>query len=1148
MSNFNFLKQEFLQLYQEATEAESHVFTKPKYAALQSRIVLELGVAWLYDNDPEFTRPYDSTLNALMHHHDFKNAIKPSMFQELNLVRHIGNQAAHGKKVTQREALICLRSVFRFASYISKYYSHANPEIPDFEEAYLPQPDAQLKDSTAKELQRVVDEAEKQLKDLKAQQAKQAELLKENALLKRQIENQQQQLLERKQARKQVVNEALEIPALTPELETRKLYIDVLLKEAGWDNLKPGTDIEFAVTGMPVATNPSGKGYVDYVLWGDNGLPLAVVEAKQTLHDAKKGKHQAVLYANCLEHTTGQRPVIFYSNGFETYIWDDTFYPERQIHGFYTKDELHFLIEQRHSRMDMRPFQVNKSIINRDYQIEATKRVAEALVTTHQGRLKGKQREALLVMATGSGKTRTAAAMVDMFTKCNWAKRILFLADRNALVTQAKNSFKEHLPHLSAIDLTKEKEDNKTRLVFSTYPTIMNKIDNLKDDTKRFYGVGHFDVIIIDEAHRSVYQKYGAIFDYFDAILIGLTATPKKDIDHNTYNLFGIEDDNPTFAYELNQAVKDKHLVPPKAKKVPVKFVREGVKYKDLSEADKRKFEEQFGSFETTPDDDAVQINKSQIHTFLFNTKTVDVVLDFLMNQGIKVEGGDKLGKTIIFAKNHTHAQFIEKRFNKNYPEYAGSFLRVIDNYESKAQDLLERFCDDKQEQEPQIAVSVDMMDTGVDAPRVVNLVFFKEVKSYAKYWQMIGRGTRLRPHLFGPGQDKQHFLIFDFCGNFEFFDEFPDGVKNSVSKTLSQQVFETKLQLITAIRNLQLATPEDDALAVNYTHQLHKAIEALDEDRFEVRKSLRFVKAFKARERWNNLTVGDVSDICNHLSHLPTYKEDDDELAKRFDLLCLRLQWAVLNASKSQEQYIQQIYNIGVNLYKKRNIPVVHTKLGTINQVKDQSFWSAISLTQIEHIRTELRELIKFIDIEHVKPVYTDFEDMLYEDRVEDVHIMPSYTNLQSYKDRVESFIRKNKSHLVVNKLHKNIPITEKELALLETFLFEDTIGTKADYQREYGNMPLGNFIRSVIGLDIEVVNGLFADYISKENLRPEQITFIKTLINYLNVNGTLDKSLLVKPPFNEAHDAGIMGVFDDESDVRHIISIIDTVNDNAG
>ncbi|GAL68320.1 DEAD/DEAH box helicase family protein [Jejuia pallidilutea] len=493
-------------------------------------------------------------------------------------------------------------------------------------------------------------EKEEQLLKLKEEQAQKEALLKENALLKRQVALQNKALLERKAARQQVVVQERDIPQLTPELETRQLYIDVLLKEAGWNNLKKGTDIEYPVTGMPKSTNPSGKGYVDYVLWGGNGLPLAVVEAKQSMHDARKGKHQAVLYANCLEQITGQRPIIFYSNGFETYLWEDTFYPEREVHGFYTKDELNFLIEQRKSREDIRRFKVNTDIAGRPYQLEAVKRVGEALVANYQGDLKGKHREALLVMATGSGKTRTSAAMVDMFTKCNWAKRILFLADRNALVTQAKNAFKEHLPHLSAIDLTKEKEDGKTRLVFSTYPTIMNKIDNLSDDT-RFYGVGHFDVIIIDEAHRSVYQKYGAVFEYFDAILIGLTATPKKDIDHNTYGLFGIEDDNPTFAYELNQAVKDGYLVPPKAIKVPIQFLEEGVKYNELSEADKLKYEEQFGSFEIEPEEDSVQIDKSQLNSFLFNTKTVDVALDFLMNQGLKVNGGDKLGKTIILQK-----------------------------------------------------------------------------------------------------------------------------------------------------------------------------------------------------------------------------------------------------------------------------------------------------------------------------------------------------------------------------------------------------------------------------------------------------------------------------------------------------------------
>lgn len=1146
MSNFEFLKYEFPRFYVEAIEAEKYTFTAPKYAALQCRIVLEFTINWLYDNDPALKRPYDSTISSLLHAQDFRDSIKPSMFRELNLIRKTGNQAAHGNKISVNQALVSLKNSFRLLSYLSVYYSIENPVIFPFDETHIPK--GQVSEKSLKELQAKVEEVDTLLKNAAEQRENQLKLEQENELLKLKVERQKQQLEARKIERQQTIQEEEVIPELISEHETRKLYIDLLLQEAGWQDFNNGTDIEFPVIGMPNTTNPSGIGYVDYVLWGDNGLPLAVVEGKKTLYSAEKGKHQAYLYANCLEQMTGQRPIIFYSNGFETMLWDDTFYPEREVSGFYTKGELQFLIEQRSTRLDLRQFQINRDIAGRPYQLESIKRVAEAFVTTNNSQLKGKAREALLVMATGSGKTRISAAIVDMLTKCNWAKRVLFLADRNALVTQAKNAFKEYVPHLSAIDLTKEKEDSGTRLVFSTYPTIMNRIDSLKDKNGRFYGPGSFDVIIIDEAHRSVYQKYKAIFDYFDSLLIGLTATPKKDIDHNTYTLFGIEDDNPTFAYELNQAVQDKFLVPPKAIDVPVKFVHEGIKYNELSEEDKTKFEETFLDGRSGDEFDDLEINKSAINKFLFNNQTVDVVLDYLMTNGIKVEGGDKLGKTIIFAKNHKHAIFIEKRFNKNYPEYSGKYLRVIDNYEDKAQDLLEKFCEDKKELEPQIAVSVDMMDTGVDAPRVVNLVFFKQVKSYAKFWQMIGRGTRLRPDLFGPGLDKEYFMIFDFCDNFSFFGEFPDGIKASSSKTLTEKVFETKLKIIKSIRENANSTSEDDKLAMVYTDHLHNIIHDLDEERFEVRKHWKLVVKFKDRKRWDNLSLSDEIDICKNLSGLAPYDEADDELAKRFDLLTLNLQLAIIGANnKSEKRFVQQIYNIGRSLYQKRNIPKVQEKLSIIKQVQEEEFWQNINLTGVEMVRQELRDLLKFIEKQETQSFYTDFEDEIQAHKVQEVDILPTYTKLRSYKDRVESFIRKNKSYLVIDKLHKNIPITPKELELLESFLFNEEIGTKEEYIREYGEQPLGKFIRSVVGLDIGVVNQLFSRFIEEKNLKPVQITFIQTLINYLNINGTLDKSLLTKPPFNEANDSGIIGLFEENS-VRKIVSIIDLINANAG
>lgn len=1146
MSNFNFLKGEFDFIYNEVINAEKYTFIEPCYSALLSRSTLEKSILWLYENDVDLQLPYDNTLAALMHNDAFRSILMPSsIFHELNVIRKTGNNAAHGRKVNQYEALQTLKNLFRFLSFLSVYYSDQNPKIPPFDETLIPKGDE--KDKKLNELKKIADQLQEELETTKSAYKKQAEAAALNELMQLQIDKQEAKIKERKKERKeQFVAEEL-IPELSSEHQTRILLIDLLLKEAGWDDLKNGRDIEFEVAGMPLTTNPTGIGYVDYVLWGKNGLPLAVVEAKKTLYSAKKGKHQATLYANCMEKKYDQRPVIFYSNGFETFLWDDLFYPERRVQGFYTQDELQLLVDRRISRADIRNFVVNKDIVGRPYQLEAIQRVAENFVTTHKNTLKGRNRKSLLVMATGSGKTRVSAAIVDMLTKSNWTKRVLFLADRNALVTQAKNAFKEHLPHLSAIDLTKEKEDNGTRLVFSTYPTIMNKIDSLKNEDGRFYGSGHFDLIIIDEAHRSVYQKYRAIFEYFDALLVGLTATPKKDIDHNTYTLFEIEDDNPTFAYELNQAVTDNYLKPPKAIDVPIKFPLEGVKYSELSDNDKEQFENLFGD-PTTGEIFIDEIDKGKINEWLFNGDTVDKVLDHLMTNGLKVDGGDKLGKTIIFARNHKHAEFIEERFNKNYPEYGGSFLNIIDTYADKAQDLLEKFCDDKEEIEPQIAVSVDMMDTGVDAPRVVNLVFFKRVRSYTKFWQMIGRGTRLRPDLFGPGNDKEYFIVFDFCENFTFFEEFPDGIKATATKSISQDYFETKLDIVIALSEKTDSTADEEELMPLYLDDLHGVIKNLDEDRFEVRKSWRQVKDFKSRDRWNNLSKIDVNDIKKHLSNLASYKDDEDEKAKRFDLLIVKLQLAFILNSKSQENFVQRVYEIGKKLYKKRNIPAVASKLGTINEIQNEEFWKNVTHLQLNKVREDIRSLIKFLDSDSSASVYANFEDLIYEHLISEKHILPVYTQLKSYKDRVETFIRKNKHHLVIDKLYKNLPITEKELDQLEQFLFTEELGSKQQYETEYGKQPLGKFVRKIIGLDIETANNLFSELIQSENLTANQITFTNTIISYLNKNGTLDKSLLTKPPFNESFDKGIFGAFkDDENKIVKIISIIDQVNKNA-
>ncbi len=1147
MSNFTFIQLDFPNLHADVTEAEKLTFVSPTASAVICRGTLENTVNWLYDHNNKLTRPYRADLNALLHEHNFKTEYAP-FFTELNIVRKTGNLAAHGKRVNPQDVVASLKYLFRFLRFVTFCYGKNKPAPQTFNEQLIPNPitDTNTKQKDQKQIKKLLDKIDHKNKQARAKDEAYQQQIKDNATLKKQLETQQAELATRKAEREKTVAITDIAPLVITEAETRKRYIDLSLMECGWDNLREGYELEYEVQGMPTSTNKSGTGYVDYVLWGNDGLPLAVVEAKKTMVDPRKGKHQAELYADCLQAMKGQRPIIFYSNGFETFLWDDQFYPERQVQGFYTKNELQLLIDRRKSRSNLSHFKINKNIAGRAYQLEAIARVAEnTMVINNSGALKGRARQSLLVMATGSGKTRTAAAIVDMLSKCNWVKRVLFLADRNALVSQAKNAFNEHLPNLSAIDLTKEKEDNGTRLVFSTYPTIMNRIDGAKNNKQRFYGIGHFDLIIIDEAHRSVYQKYKAIFDYFDALLIGLTATPKTEVDHNTYGLFGIEDSNPTFAYELDTAVKEGYLVPPKAMSIPLKFVRDGIHYHDLSDTEKRQYEDKFG--DPTQDEAPDEIDSQAINKWLFNTDTVDKVLNQLMTQGIKVQGGDKLGKTIVFAKNHLHAIFIEERFNKNYPEYSGKFLRVIDNYESKAQDLLEVFADQHDEVDPQIAVSVDMMDTGVDAPRVVNLVFFKLVRSSTKFWQMIGRGTRLCPNLFGQGKNKTFFTLFDYCQNFEFFDVNPDGIEAKAIKSLTQQVFEAKLEVALLIREDTNSTTEQKELASSYIDELHQLVAGLDDNRFVVKASLRLVVQYSVKQRWQNVSKNDQLDINTSLSSLVLPNKNDDELARRFDILILNYQLSLLTGAYSTDYYLNKISTTAKALLKKLNIPAIAFQEPLLKTLQTEPFWKAININALDKVRVAMRDLIKYLDKEQQPIVETTFEDNIDQSGIKEIDIMPSYVGLRSYKERVESYVRNHKDHVVIQKLKTNKAITEYELTVLEGILFNsDEVGTKDEYLKTYGEKPLGEFVRSILGLDASAAQAVFANFIHASNLRADQMTFINNIITHLTKNGMIDKRMLFEPPFTNIHDQGLLGVFDDAS-ANKVVNLISKVNNNA-
>jgi type I restriction enzyme, R subunit len=1143
MSNFQFILSDFPELGSIAQKAEKFALTSPVESCFNSRAALEMGVNWMFENDGELHWPYDTKLANLMHDPFFKEIFEPygDLYQELHLIRKVGNNAVHQHKVKANDAVHLLKCLFRFTVFLSTAYGDQEAGIPDFNDALLPSGDELTKSKKEVELLRVKLEAleaenEKKRKEIEEKEAA-------NELLRISHEQSQERFkTQRKQREQETIPKAM--PPAPSEALTRKLYIDAALKEAGWKNLRDGYELEYEVAGMPSSTNPSGIGFVDYVLWSDNGLPLAVIEAKKAAADSRMGRHQAALYADCLERKTGQRPIIYYTNGFDFYLWDDRFAPDRKVSGFMTKDELQLNLNRRTSRTDLRAFQVNLEISGRGYQLEAIQRVAENFCVTHEGKLKQRNRKSLLIMATGSGKTRTSASIVDMLTKCNWAKRILFLADRNALVTQAKNAFKEYLPDLSSIDLTKEKENNATRLVFSTYPTIMNQIDKARNGDERHFGVGHFDLIIIDEAHRSVYQKYRAIFQYFDAMLLGLTATPKDEIDRNTYGLFDIEEKNPTFAYELQQAVDDRFLVPPKAISVPLQFMREGIRYADLSDEEKAEYEEKFG--DPTKDEADDYISSEALNKWLFNTHTVDAVLEHLMTQGIKVDGGDKLGKTIIFAKNHRHAIYIEERFNKNYPQYSGEFCRVIDNQTVKAQDLLEKFVLDKEEKQPQIAISVDMMDTGVDAPRVVNLVFFKPVRSYAKFWQMIGRGTRLRPNLFGPDGDKSHFVIFDYCQNFEYFNVNKEGVEATKVYPLTQQIFLLKLQLLVQLRESE--NSEEREMAEYYTSQLHSEIESLDDQRFEVRQHLRYYEQYKLKEAWQNIGPIAFQEIEEHLLPLTIPETDDHVSARRFDVLMLNYQLALLGG-KITVKYATRLSRSCSILKKKDNIPMVKAQMPMIERVLTEQFITSANVQDLEEVRTALRDLMQFLDAKDQPIVETHFKDYLDLENITELSILSDGRgSLQPYKKRVERYLEEHKDQFVIRKIKNNQAITPEELKQLEGIFFNaQEVGSKEEYEEEVLDKPLARFIRELVGLEKEAVQNAFADFINEYNLNAGQIRFMDLMIGYLTKNGVIEKKALFESPFKDLNDNGPLGLFDD-AQVTKMINIIDRINGNAG
>ncbi len=1120
MSNFTFLKTDWPELYETAREAEKNVNSAPRTSCFYARRSLERAVKWLYANDSYLKQPYADNLAALIFEPTFRENLEPCLFPKILTIQKIGNLAVHSDKpISSSDSLHTLKELFHVLYWLARSYSPSAAAIgkPLFDITRIPQKDSAVADRNAEQLAKLQSEQSDKDARLAAREAELARTIEEIAALKAKIQ------------------EYKERNSQTPddhdysEAETRDYFIDLLLKESGWD-LKAPDVLEYPVTGMP---NDKGEGFVDYVLWGDDGLPLAVVEAKRTRKDSRIGQQQAKLYADCLEQMKGQRPIIFFTNGYETWLWDDLNYPPRRVQGFYKKDELQLLINRRTSIREITGATINKAIVERYYQHEAIRRTAEDFQ-------RRKLRKALLVMATGTGKTRTVIALIELLQKCNWIKRVLFLADRTALLTQAGNAFKEHLPHSSPVNITKIKDDTTSRIVLSTYPTMMNCIDDAKGGNKRF-SPGHFDLIVIDEAHRSVYQKFRAIFEYFDALLLGLTATPRSEVDRNTYSLFELEKGVPTFYYELEKAVADGFLVPPRAHSVPLKFQREGVRYNELSPEEQAEYEEKFWDEENggMPE----KIESSALNNWLFNIDTVDKVLEHLMRYGVKVAGGDRLGKTIIFAKNHNHALFIQERFDKSYPHLKGKFCRVIDNYETYAQTLIEDFS--QKESDPIIAISVDMLDTGIDVPEIVNLVFFKLVRSKTKFHQMMGRGTRLCKDLFGPGQDKENFYVFDYCQNFEFFAENPEGIEGASQESLGKKIFKQRLNLLLLLQQPDI--PKGDGLQRlrgSLEDVLHSEVTLMNPYNFIVRPHRRHLEKFTIRDQWGRLSAEDELEVRLHLAGLPAELPQEDETAKRFDLLLLNLQLALLEKSGSFARNRDKVMEIAARLEGKGTIPMVAQQMEQILDLQTESWWAGITLPLLEEVRLRLRELIKFLDKGEAVIVYTDFEDTIGEQSEIFVAGYASAEEMRQYRLKVERFIRDNANHITINKLRMNRQITRMDLEELERLLFTaEEVGNRERFEKVFGHQQsLGTFIRKLVGLDREAASEAFGEFLHNTNYSAAQIRFIDQVVSYLTRNGTMDPGLLYEPPFTDIHNEGLDGVFGDAGATK-IIHLLEEI-----
>lgn len=930
------------------------------------------------------------------------------------------------------------------------------------------------------------------------------------------------------------------------EAQTRKVYIDLYLEEAGWKVVEPqGTTVlpdgtvvksgssiancaccEIPVTGM---NNTSGIGFCDYVLYGRDGKPLAIVEAKSIQHEALVGQKQVKEYGECMRAQYGYIPVLYYTNGYEIYVIDGI-YPARKLEGFHSLSDLEYMMQKR-NRVAMTDLKIRDDISGRPYQKMAVTNVCE--------RFNENYRRSLLVMATGTGKTRVSISIVELMMRNKWIKRVLFLADRTSLVDQAFTNFKNILPDLTYCvysDLSRANDPNAL-MCFSTHQTMINFIDA---EDKQF-SIGHFDLIIIDEAHRSIFKKYGTIFDYFDSLLVGLTATPKNEVDASTYQVFNCESDEPNFVYNIEDAVKDGYLVPYKVEGRTTKLLSTGVKYADLSEEDRESVDMSYANeldgSEFPPD---FVFPKEVLFTRLLNVDTCGDVLEDLMNNGIRVNDGQLLGKTIIFAYNHQHAELIVDTFRKNYPQLAkdDNYCQLIDNRVKNAKQLIVDF---NSKEDFRIAVSVDMLDTGIDVPSVLNLVFFKPVRSHIKFVQMIGRGTRLCEGLID-GKDKEFFLIFDYCGNFEFFDEHPDASNNSNGKSLTQRLFDLRLDIMCALQSYEhQQNPIHKAYYDILKGNLYKAVTDIknSSSKIAVRQKMAYVDKYIDYDLWTAFSPLDKKEIQVNLSRLIANDIEEDVNSLRFDAKMLDIELSVIAGGdiSSATRSVRTVrYVAHYILQHSASASDVQKNAEILKELSGDAFWANPTVDKLEQYREAVRELMKYLPKEGQK-VIIDTGDEIIPTEYEPKGLI----DIRTYKEKVIDYLLEHEDNETIRKIKNIEPIDSSDLKELERILWNE-LGSETEYRKTTDINNLAAFIRSIVGVDQHAINEKFGAFLNDNVMNSQQQEFVKAVIDYVRENGDIEMSDLIESePFDNYDLLALFG-----PNIQYLKDMIKQIHDS--